>query len=108
MGRGISSIAHLSAAGGRTRPELRGRGGVALLTQTIFSDTACGRSTRRKTSPGIGVSRTTCSTSPAASFSSSSDYSGVEKYFHVLTHEWGYTVQPGKWDTAACPTAATR
>lgn len=37
------------------------------------------------------------------SFNSSSDYSGTERYFHLLTHEWGYGDQPGRWDTTAIP-----
>lgn len=39
----------------------------------------------------------------SGSFTSSSDYAGTEKYFHVLTHEWGYLDQPGKWNTASLP-----
>ena len=39
----------------------------------------------------------------AGMFNSDDSYSGTEKYFHLLTNEWGYTDQPGKWDSAAIP-----
>jgi len=39
----------------------------------------------------------------AGPFRSLSDYSGTERYFHVMTHEWGYPDQPGKWDTTLLP-----
>lgn len=36
-------------------------------------------------------------------FNSSSDYTGTERYFHLLTNEWGLPDAPGSWDTAAMP-----
>jgi hypothetical protein len=36
-------------------------------------------------------------------FKSSSSYDTTEKYFHTLTHSWGFSNQPGTWDTAQFP-----
>jgi hypothetical protein len=42
-------------------------------------------------------------TSGGNPYSSSSAYWSTERYFHLLTHEWGYPDHPGRWDTTTVP-----
>ncbi|HEV7504203.1 MAG TPA: hypothetical protein VGS07_04775 [Thermoanaerobaculia bacterium] len=73
---------------------------LPLLTQNDFLNTVL--DSDKAPSLGIGFADNLFNI-VSGPFSSVSDYSGVEQYFHVLTHEWGYTDQAGKWDTAALP-----
>jgi hypothetical protein len=72
--------------------------GLPLLTQNDFLNTVLDSNG----APSLGVTfADTLFNVASGSFQSVSPYDGTEKYFHVLTHEWGYPDQPGKWDTAA-------
>jgi hypothetical protein len=74
--------------------------GLPLLTQSDFWNTVL--DVNKAPSLGVTFSNVLFDAVPGP-FQSSSAFSGTEKYFHVLTHEWGYPDQPGKWDTAALP-----
>lgn len=39
----------------------------------------------------------------AGPFDSDSTFTATERYFHILTNEWGRPDAPGSWDTAAMP-----
>lgn len=73
---------------------------LPLLTQTDFLGTVLDGTG----APSLGVTfADKLFNVVSGPFQSVSDYAGTEQYFHVLTHEWGFTNQPGKWDTAALP-----
>jgi hypothetical protein len=74
--------------------------GLPLLTQSDFWNTVLDANK----APSLGVTfSNVLFNAVSGPFQSSSAFNGTEKYFHVLTHEWGFPDQPGKWDTAALP-----
>jgi hypothetical protein len=71
---------------------------LPLLTQNDFLNTVLDANK----APSLGVAfSATLFNNVGGAFNSVSNYDSTESYFHVLTHEWGFPNQPGKWDTAA-------